>query len=119
MMPHLSMKFSSSLFHKILSSSQPQGLHLLNMFPPTLYSHLYFKSVIQSMTAVSENELETYHLSEEQWALAEDKGEAGFESAIWGQLVNLASRLLNFFNFIYQLWVIHGLDELRLGWCTL
>ena len=39
----------------------------------------------------------------------------GFESAILGWLVSLAGRLLNFFNFMYQFWVIYGLDELRLG----
>ena len=47
------------------------------------------------------------------------KGGAGFESAISGRLVSLAGRLLKFFYFMYQFWVIHGLDELRLGWCTL
>ncbi|KAF8797359.1 hypothetical protein BYT27DRAFT_7229009 [Phlegmacium glaucopus] len=37
-----------------------------------LYSHLYFKTVIQSMTGVTENKLKAYCLSEDQWDLAED-----------------------------------------------
>ena len=49
----------------------------------------------------------------------QSKGGAGFESAISGQLVSPAGRLLNFIYFMYQFWVIYGLDELRLGWCTL
>jgi hypothetical protein len=47
------------------------------------------------------------------------KGEAGFESAIWGWLVSPASSLLIFLYFMYQFWVIYGLNELRLDWCTL
>jgi hypothetical protein len=47
------------------------------------------------------------------------KGGAGFESAIWGWLVSPASRPLNFFYFMYQFWIIYGLDELRLDWCAL
>jgi hypothetical protein len=47
------------------------------------------------------------------------KGGAGFESAIWGWLVSPAGRLLNFFFFMYQFWVIYGPDELRLGCCAL
>ncbi|KAF8812651.1 hypothetical protein BYT27DRAFT_7220809 [Phlegmacium glaucopus] len=37
-----------------------------------LYSHLYFKTVVQSMTGVTENKLKAYRLSEDQWDLAED-----------------------------------------------
>ena len=37
-----------------------------------LYSHLYFKTVIQSMTGVTENKLKAYRLNEDQWDLAED-----------------------------------------------
>ena len=38
-------------------------------------------------------------------------GKSGFADA--------AGRLLIFFCFMYQFWVIYGLDELRLGWCAL
>ena len=50
------------------------GLSVVGARSPilVLYSHLYFKSVIQSMTAVSEIKLRAYHLSEEQCSLAED-----------------------------------------------
>ena len=37
-----------------------------------LYSHLYFKTVVQSMTGVTENKLKAYRLSDDQWDLAED-----------------------------------------------
>jgi hypothetical protein len=37
-----------------------------------LAAHLHFKSVIQSMTGVSDNKLKDYRLTEEQWELAED-----------------------------------------------
>ncbi|KAF8802742.1 hypothetical protein BYT27DRAFT_7306160 [Phlegmacium glaucopus] len=37
-----------------------------------LYSHLYFKTVVQSMTGVTENKLKAYRLSEDRWDLAED-----------------------------------------------
>jgi len=37
-----------------------------------LAAHLHFKSVIQSMTGVSDNKLKAYRLTEEQWELAED-----------------------------------------------
>jgi hypothetical protein len=37
-----------------------------------LYSHLYLKSVVQSMTGVSENKLKAYRLSDDQWDLAKD-----------------------------------------------
>jgi hypothetical protein len=37
-----------------------------------LAAHLHFKNVIQSITAVTENKLKPYRLSDEQWDLAED-----------------------------------------------
>jgi hypothetical protein len=33
---------------------------------------LHFKNVIEAMTGVSGNKLQPYHLSEEQWQLADD-----------------------------------------------
>ena len=37
-----------------------------------LYSHLYFKTVVESMTGVTENKLKAYCLTDDQWDLAED-----------------------------------------------
>jgi hypothetical protein len=37
-----------------------------------LAAHLHFKNTIQSITAVTENKLKPYRLSDEQWDLVED-----------------------------------------------
>jgi hypothetical protein len=79
MMPHLSMEKFKQLISQDPELQSITRSALTRRVPTCwnsefdcLYSHLYFKSVIQSMTAVSENKLKAYHLSEEQWDLAED-----------------------------------------------
>ena len=43
---------------------------LIAVFP--LAAHLHFKNVVEAITGVSGNKLQPYHLSEEQWQLADD-----------------------------------------------
>ncbi|PPQ93966.1 hypothetical protein CVT25_014284 [Psilocybe cyanescens] len=46
--------------------------HLIDQDPNQQYNKRALDSIVQSLTAVSENKLKAYHLSEKQWQLASD-----------------------------------------------
>lgn len=77
----LNEKFQAEVSHN--PDLQTSAKHALDRRVPTrwnadflcLSAHLHFKSVIQSMTGVSENKLKPYRLSDEQWELSDDLGD--------------------------------------------